>query len=123
MKRIWIGLGLLGLLLVLGFVTSNKMEHVHTAISHRLEQAVETAVWEEAAALSQEAEAQWQQHSHFTASLADHEHIDQIDSLFAQLKVYRSNADALSHAATCAYLAESVTALKEAHRLTWWNLL
>ena len=123
MKRIWIGLGLLGLLLVLGFATAGRMEHIHNDISHRLERAAETEVWEEAAALSREAEQQWQQHSHFTASVADHEDIDQIDGLFAQLAIYRSQADPLSHAATCAYLAEAVTALKEAHQLTWWNLL
>ena len=123
MKRIWIGFGLLGLLLSLGFLTAGRMEQVHSEISHRLERAAEAEKWEEATALSQEAEKQWQRHSHFTASVADHENIDRIDSLFAQLEVYRRQRDPDAHAATCAYLAETVTALKEAHRLTWWNLL
>ena len=38
-------------------------------------------------------------------------------------EVYRRRGDTLSHAGTCAYLSEAVTAIKEVHRFRWWNLL
>lgn len=123
MKRIWLGLGLLGLLLGLGLLTARSMDRVNGTIARDLEQAAQSESWKEAAALSQGAAEAWQRHSHFTASLADHKDIDQIDGLFAQLEVLRRREDHASHATLCAYLSESVTALMEAHRLTWWNLL
>ena len=49
--------------------------------------------------------------------------MDEVDRLFAQLEVYRRRGDTLSHAGTCAYLSEAVTAIKEVHRFRWWNLL
>lgn len=123
MKRIWIGIGLLSLLLALGILASRQMEQTHQQICDQLKQACETSQWEEAAALGESAQRQWSQNRHFTASLADHGDVDQIDGLFAQLEVYRRHEDSLSYAATCAYLSEAITALQEAHRLTWWNLL
>lgn len=123
MKRIWIGLGLMGLLLGLGLLTARRMERVQTAVSHRLALAAQATQWEEATALSREAEAQWQQHRRFTAALANHNDMDEVDRLFAQLEVYRRRGDTLSHAGTCAYLSEAVTAIKEVHRFRWWNLL
>lgn len=123
MKRIWIGLGLLGFLLGISLLTARKMASVHTQVAHRLEQAAETESFQQAAQWSREAETAWRHHCHFTASLTDHANIDQIDGLFAQLQVYRQAGNTLSHATTCAYLAEMITALQEAHRLTWWNLL
>lgn len=123
MKRIWLGLGLLAALLVLGFITIRQMDRVHLGIVDELEQAAREPQWEQAVSLSQEALQKWKQHRHFTASFSEHDNIDQIDSLFAQLEVYQHEKDPLSHAATCAYLSEAISALLDAHRLTWWNLL
>ena len=123
MKRIWIGLGLLGLLLVLGLFTIRQMDRVHLGIVDALEQAAREPQWEQALSLGQDALQKWKQHRHFTASLSEHDSIDQIDSLFAQLEVYQKEKDPISHAATCAYLSEAISALLDAHRLTWWNLL
>lgn len=123
MKRIWIGIGLLMGLLVLGFVASNQMVRVHLGIAKQLEQAAQEPQWEQAVSLSREAKEAWHRHRSFTASLSEHDNIDQIDSLFAQLEVYQTQADPLSHASACAYLSEAISALLDAHRLTWWNLL
>ena len=123
MKRIWIGLGLLALLLASGITVRRKMEDLHQATCQQLRLAVSAPRWEDAISFGDAAKARWEKSRRFTASVADHQEVDQIDSLFAQLEVYHTQGDPLSHAATCAYLEQSITALQEAHRLTWWNLL
>ena len=123
MKRIWLGIGLLLLLMAIGQGVSWKMDHLHETTCLQLRQAVEATQWEKATALGHAAQTQWEAHRRFTASLADHQEVDQIDALFAQLEVYRTQGDTLSHASTCAHLEEAITALQETHRLTWWNLL
>jgi hypothetical protein len=123
MKRIWLGLGLLVLLLVLGLTITRQMDQVHSDIADGLEKAARSENWTQAISQGQQARAQWEEHRRFTASFSEHKNIDQIDSLFAQLEVYENRADALSHAATCAYLSKAISALLDTHRLTWWNLL
>lgn len=123
MKRIWLGVGLLAFLLGLGVFTTWNMERIHAPLCQKLEQAGQTPDWNLAAAQGQAAQEQWEGSRRFTAGVAEHEDVDQIDSLFAQLEVYRSRGDVTAHAATCACLSQALTALREAQRLTWWNLL
>lgn len=126
MKRLWIGIGILAALLGAGLWAMFSMDHIHSAISEELEQAAQTVQdsgWEEAAALTDSAKEDWETHWRFSAALADHSSIDQIDGLFAQLKVYEDRRDTTSYAAACAQLAQMVSALEEGHRLSWWNLL
>lgn len=126
MKRLWIGIGLLMTILVLGLWTSAWMSQTHTAISEDLTssaQAAQSGQWDRADAFAQDAGESWHDNWHFSAALADHTVLDGIDGLFAQAEVYRKNRDAVSYAAVCAQLAQAIDALHEGHRLSWWNLL
>ena len=126
MKRLWIGIGLLAAILALGFWTSDRMARCHTAISNTLTQSAQAAragQWDRADELWQSAQAKWQKNWDFSAILADHTVLDEIDGLFAQAQVYRQNRDATAYAATCARLATAIDALQEGHSLSWQNLL
>lgn len=123
MKRIWIGVGILLALLAVGifimWITDRRLGEV----SWQLQKAAVETDWDRAVSLAQDAKERWEQNWYFSAALADHTDIDQIDAVFAQLEIYRQHRDATSHAATCAFLSEAITDLEENHRLSWWNLL
>lgn len=123
MRRIWIGIGILVALLVLGLavmrITDRQLGEVHDT----LKQASEIRDWDKAVDLAQQAQKDWQQKRYLMAALADHTDIDAIDGIFAQLEVYQQRRSETDHAAACAQLAEAIRDLEENHRLTWWNLL
>ena len=123
MKRIWLGVGLLVALLVVGValmqITNRQME----TLSQAVEKASETQSWEEAITIVRSAQAQWQQKRQLIAAFSDHADVDGVDQIFAQLEVYQRYGSRLEHAAACAQLSEALLNLVEAHALTWWNLL
>ena len=55
------------------------------------------------------------------AQAADHQPMEDVDSLFARLPAY--GEDPTEFSACCRELARRVRAVYEAHSLTWWNLL
>ena len=126
MKRGWIGAGLLAGLLILGLLVTWFMGRTHTGISEELELSARFAIagnWEEAEESAEEAYEDWQDSWHFSAAFADHEPMEEIDALFAQLLPYLLNQDAVSFSAVCRELARQVEAIGDAHNLNWWNLL
>ena len=123
MRRIWIGVGILLGLLVLGILVMQITDRQLGSVSETLRQAAEAQDWNEAVSLAQTAQKQWKQHWHLMASLADHTDIDAIDGLFAQLKVCQHYKAQENHATLCARLSETIRDLEENHRFTWWNLL
>ena len=126
MKRFWIGVALLVGILLVGLWTTNQLGKLHTATASDLTgaaQAAQQGQWEQADRHAAAARQRWQQGWHFSAALADHTVLDEIDGLFAQSEIYRKNRDAMEYAAICARLAQHVTALQESHQLSWWNLL
>ncbi len=126
MKRLWIGVGFLVVLLGLGIWGMLAMDSAHSGISEDLEQAaqcLEDTHWETATKLAKGARKRWEKNWRFSAAMADHAEIDAIDELFAELEVYEAQKDITHYAATCAALAQRISALEEEHNLTWWNLL
>lgn len=123
MKRIWLGLGVLAALLVVGIWSMLRTDAVHTAMAEQLRQAARETDAHAAYAAGELVQRQWQEHRGLTGSTADHTQIDEIDSLFAQLEICRLRQDRDTHALLCAALSESIAALAEGHRLSWWNLL
>lgn len=126
MKRLWIGVGLLVGIVLVGLWTTEKLNRIHTAISEDLlqsAQAAQAGKWADADSAAEDATQGWQESWHFSATLADHTVLDEIDGLFAQSEVYRKNRSTVDYAATCARLAQRIQALQEGHRLSWWNLL
>ena len=123
MKRIWIGIGFLVVLLAAGLVVMQVMDHQLGEISDTLEQAAEAPTWERSVTLANKAEKGWQSRKKLITALTDHNAIDAIEGLFARLEIYGQQKDKTEHAATCAQLAKAVHALEENHRLAWYNLL
>ena len=126
MKRFWIGTVLLFVLLVGGVVTSVCLERLHAPISHKLSMAAEAALeedWQNALSLSQQAQDQWQRQRKAVASLSSHTPMEQIESLFKELNIYRAEGESLPFAACCASLSSMIETLAEAHAMNWWNLL
>lgn len=126
MKRLWIGVGILLVLLALGIGTTVFAVHTHTGISQTLRQAAEAALtgeWNDAKALSLQAKEVWETHRHTTAAIADHEPMEQIDDLFSQMEVYLLTRQQIPFSACCASLSVMTNAIGEAHAINWWSLL
>lgn len=126
MGRFLLGVGILVLFLALGLWVTYAMDNVHSEISQTLDAAAIQALSgdiTEGIRLAQQAKGQWQTHWHGTAAVADHAPMDEIDGLFAQLEVYGQAGLSADFATYCARLSNLVSAVGEAHSLTWWNLL
>lgn len=126
MKRSWIGLALLLVLLGLSLLATWAMDRIHGPIAADLEQAAESAVlgdWTNADYFAQKAWSQWEKWSHFRACLADHTPTEDISAEFAAVQVYCVCRDQTNFAAACGELAKKVEAVGDAHGLVWWNVL
>ncbi len=126
MKRCWIGAGLLLVLLLGGIFSSWWMGRHHSGISEEIDRAGSLAVagdLEQAQDTARLAKRRWDRHWGMSASLTDHEPMELVDSLFAQLETYGTTGNRVAFAGICAQLASELEALGDAQGLTWWNLL
>ncbi|MBQ7802204.1 MAG: DUF4363 family protein [Oscillospiraceae bacterium] len=126
MKRIWIGIGLLAALLIGGLWVADAMEDSHLPGAKDLRRASELALeedWLRAEALTGRAREKWERKWRVTASVADHEPMDEIDGMFEELKTYARARDEVAYSGTCAHLAALLEAMGHAHSFNWWNLL
>ncbi len=126
MKRIVLGCSILGVLLALAVLFSAQMGRMHAPLSKALQAAADASAredWAAAQQLADKAAADWERCKHFTAALADHSPMDEIDSLFCELTVYLEEREMPHFAATCRHLATLTEAMMENHALSWWNLL
>lgn len=126
MKRLWIGVLILLLLLGTGIGITVFADHVHSGISKTLSQAADAALtgdWDTAMVLSAAAKNRWDTYRNITASIADHEPMEEIDSLFSQLEVYEKTRQALSFSACCEALSVFTKAIGESQSVSWWSLL
>ncbi len=125
MKRCWIGVGLLLVLLVLAIGSTWAMGSIHEPIAQDLDQAAECAIlgdWANAKAYFYRAKSKWEEDSHFRACLADHTPTEEIDAQFALLEAYCYAQEDVAFAGSCRELAKKTAAVGEAHELVWWNI-
>lgn len=126
MKRLWIGVIILILLLAGGIGTTVFAVRTQEHISQELAQASEAALrgeWEEACTLSLNAKKQWESLRHGTAAIADHEPMEEIDDLFSQMQIFLLTQQQIPFATCCASLSVLTNAIGEAHAINWWSLL
>ena len=126
MKRGWIGFALLLVLLAGGLGAAWGMDRCNSPIAGTLDRAADAAMeenWSEAGQLAQKAEADWKRCWKFNACFADHEALEEIDSMLGQLEVYAKEKEEVSFASTCIALSRMIRAVGEAHGLNWKNLL
>lgn len=125
MKRIWFGVLLLALLLVLSTVSSAGMKKTWDPQSKNLAAAARLAAagsWEEADRLWLEAAREWNRREPLTAALCHHQTIDEISGLFARLEVFSSARSTVPFRSTCVCLAQLLDSLAKSHSFTLKNL-
>ena len=126
MKRFWIGICVLALLLAGGWVTTVAIERAHAPISRDLALASQAALdgdWNAAVQFSESATEKWLRCQDFTAAFTDHGVLEEMDTLFAEVAVYRQAQSYLSFAAVCAHLSRLADAVAQSHLPKWQNLL
>lgn len=126
MKRMWIGIILLGTLLLFGIFLWCFLGRIFDNISRDMEQAAAAIAqqdWDTAFSLTHRAQQSWEKYQKFTASFTDHAPLEQMDALFSQLAIYARASLWTDYAAECSRISCVAEAIREAHILTWWNLL
>ena len=126
MNRLWIGIGILVVMLAMGIGLLWWSSVFFEELSQELEQAGELALsgdWQAAGKKAMESEKKWEKWRKFWSSFTDHEPMEQMQSLFSQLELYRVKQMQVDFAAICRTLAHTAQAIEETHGLKWWSIL
>lgn len=109
MKRLWVGILLLLVLLAGTLTVTVAMDRIYAPMVEALEAGDLEA--------AEERYGRWRQ---LTAAFADHGPMEEMDALFARAEIC---GDEQERRALCAELAQRAKAMSNAHSPTWWNLL
>ena len=126
MGRLWIGIGILVVLLAMGIGLLWGSGVYFEELSQDLEQAGELALagnWQAAEEKAEKGREKWEQYRRFWASFTDHEPVEQMQNLFSQLDLYEAQQLEVDFAAVCRNLVHLAEAIDEAHGLKWWSVL
>lgn len=126
MKRSWIGAVLLVVLLAVGIFSTWQMQRSHGPMAEDIRQArvmAQAGQWEMAEECVSRAKRGWEKSWGISASFSDHEPMERINALFAQLEVCGGIRETASYCLICAQLQQELEAMGETHRFVWWNLL
>ena len=126
MNRLWIGIGLLVILLAMGIGLLWGSTVFFEEFSREIEQAGELAMagnWAQAEKKAAQSRADWERWCCFWSSFTDHEPMEQMQNLFSQLEVYRQRQLEVDFATVCRNLANVAEAVQESHGLKWWSVL
>lgn len=126
MNRLWIGVGILLILLALGLGLLWVSRDFYEEFANGLEQAGKLAMegsWPAAGEKAAQSRAQWDRYRRFWAAFTDHEPVEQMQNLFSQLEVYRQRQLEVDFATVCHSLVDLAEALDESHSLSWWSIL
>lgn len=125
-KHFWTGAGILAVLLILSVCITLAMKNAHAPGAEAFRQASELALDGELEQGKQRADTgrqQWYKSRTFTACVADHSPMDQVEDLLAEMEVFAKAEDAEHFAACCNQLAKALEAMYDAHTFNLWNLL
>lgn len=123
MKRMWIGVGLLAVLLAAGLLVGAAMESRLCPGAEELRQAgalAQAGEWKKAEALTASVRADWDEALWLAEILTSHEQLEQIEVSFSQFSAY-AGTDAVAYSALCTALAQQLEALGKAHGCSWKN--
>lgn len=126
MKRLWVGVGFLIVMLAVGICLTLLFDGIHSPLSEDMLEASRLAMegaWEKASALTQQARAEWKEYRKLIAAVADHEPLEKMEYLLDQLSVYAQLHRTADFSATCVELAALADAMLESQSLSWWNFL
>lgn len=125
MNRFRIGVILLAVVLALSLAAQEELYRLHDPTAQAMETAAAAAIagdWKKAQISAADGAAQWHHHRRLTAALADHQPMEDIESLLARLPIHAQQESTEEFAAACAELALRIRAVADAHRLRWSNL-
>ena len=126
MKRTWIGIALLSVLFAGGLWLGEHMEKTLLPGAADLEKAAQLALteeWDKAEALLTRTQKNWQKNRPVTASVADHEPMEDIESMLEELEIYAKLRDTASFSAGCMFLSKQMEALAKSHSFSLPHLL
>lgn len=122
MKRLWIGIGLLSVLLLLGLLPEFLLVPRQERIARGFSQAAELSRQgnhTQAKDVAGQAAQIWHQQRDLVAAVTDHEPVEQMQLLLLRLE---QAEDPEAFADLCAQLSAAADAIAESHRLNWWSL-
>ncbi len=125
MKRFYFGVALLLILLALALGAAAGLEQIHGEIASELEQAAQAVEAGNLAAAEPEldrAQALWERYEHLLAAFADHEPLEEMEGLFAEVAIYRQAGENTDLAVACTRLALLSRSVAESHSLKWWMM-
>ena len=126
MNRLWIGIGLLAILLAMGIGMLFVSRNFNEEFTESLEQASRYAMagnWQAAGQQAAKGREKWESYHRFWAAFTDHEPVEQMQNLFSQLELYQTRQLEVDFAAVCENLVNLAEAIDESHGLRWWSLL
>ncbi len=126
MKRLWIGIGLLAVFLVLGLALSVTFADIHEPLAQGIEAAgalSRQGDWAGAREKLAQTRTAWEKYRPFVAAVADHEPLEEMEADMDQLRVFADLEHEEEFAALCARTACLAHAMGESQALNWWNLL
>lgn len=126
MKRLILGVALLAVLLALGIGVTAAMSRIHRPLAQavtRAEAAAQAEDWDTARDELARAKKKWDHNRRFSASVADHEPMEELDAAFDEATVYARLEAQSECAAACARLEVQLLAMADAHALRWWTFM
>lgn len=121
MGRFRIGVGLLAVLLALSIGAQLGMGAMEKPLLQALNNAMEQAQQENFAAAGAEiarAQETWQRTRDFSAVLADHQYLEDIDAQLAMLAIWAEGEEKRDFLTLCADTVLRIRAVADAHRLS-----
>ncbi len=125
-KRFWLCVALLGIFLAGGLFLAWKMTALHADAAQELDRAADMALagnFDGGCEKAFRAYDIWLDARKFTASVADHSPMDDVEQLFAEMEIYAKAEEKPHFAACCRQLGVMLRSMYDAHRPTWWNFL
>ena len=124
MTRLWIGVGLLLVLLLGGLGLRLCIVPFQETIAQELCDAASLAKedWTPARNAAFAARDRWLRYKDGIAAVTDHEPMEEMEGLFQELSFLDSDR-AVDFACICVQLAEISRAIGETQRLKWWGVL
>lgn len=126
MRRFWIGVALLFLMLAGSIVMLLLSHRFYDNFSDTLDAAADAALsenWSDAEALTRQTTRHWRHYRRFLASFTDHEPIEQVELLLSRLMLFQKARLAVEFADACESLSLLSKAIDESHSLKWWSVL
>ena len=126
MRQVWIGVGILGLLLLGGIWIGEAQADDHGQQIRDLSHAADAAMednWTRAEAYLTRGKKEWEEKRGRSAVIYRQDTLEEIDGLFAQLGAQLACRNREGFCANCALLAQVLRNLPETHRFRWRSLL